>query len=287
MKLTLIHWGESRWRVLQPAIYLVSVLPVLVGALVFQKSKQSLDVAWVGLAVILIQHAINVFNDGTDWEKGADTEKNRSWVYFHNGNLFVLQTHAWMSLIVGLGLGVFLVIKENRSELLWVAIPLVALGLFYNHKQYTLSYTRWGEWVTGICYGPGVFGCLSYFISPKWSVNLVLGSVCFACLAVAVLLSHQPPQVLTDYAARKMSFAVRNGVEKTYFTSRVLTIICILLMWFLFQSDSSGRLTRAVQLGFTVLLLVVLPKRLSPPTILKTVTVQVVVLGLLLKGGTG
>ena len=37
----------------------------------------------------------------------------------------------------------------------------------------------------------------------------------FAALAVAVLLSHQPSQVLTDAMVGKRSFAVRFGVDTT------------------------------------------------------------------------
>ena len=46
--------------------------------------------------------------------------------------------------------------------------------------------------------------------------------IAFAALAVALLLSHQPPQIETDRRAGKLSFAVRFGVCTDRFTARLL-----------------------------------------------------------------
>ena len=282
MAIALANWSDSRWRVLQPAIYLVSVLPAVVCALVFPRSLPLSDVLLVGLAVVLIQHAINVFNDETDWEKGADTEKINSWFHFHRGDVVSLKIHAWVSLLVGVALGVALVIHKNRIEVLWVALPLVLLGVLYNFSRLPLSYTRWGEWVTGICYGPGVFGCLAYFLHPEWTFKLIVGSLAFGGLAVAVLLSHQPPQVLTDFAAGKMSFAVRYGVDKTYRTAGWLTLISLLLLTSLFFRTEGPPALNLCRLFCWFFFVVKLPERLSPPMILKSASLLVATLGFLL-----
>ena len=170
------HWIRSRWRVLNPAIYLISILPVLVCALASPSKSPFSFYGWVGLAVVLIQHAINVFNDETDWKKGADVEKKDSWFHFHKENSSALKTHARLSLIAGLLLGVGLVLEMDQLKILWVALPLVALGLLYNHPRWTLSYSHWGEWVTAICYGPGVFGCMFFLVHQRLSLELALVS---------------------------------------------------------------------------------------------------------------
>jgi 1,4-dihydroxy-2-naphthoate octaprenyltransferase len=285
MEVTLFNWSESRWRVLQPAIYLVSILPVLACVLLFENSRPLSEFLLVGVSVVLIQHAINVFNDDTDWEKGADTEKSNSWFHFHQGNNCSLKRHAWISLLAGVCLGIFLVVKANRSEILWVALPLVLLGFLYNFSHLALSYTRWGEWVTGICYGPGVFGCMAYFVHPQWSFDLLIGSLAFGFLAVAVLLSHQPPQILTDFAAGKMSFAVRQGVEKTYLVARWLTITSLILLMILFCGLDKPALSNLCCVTILVSTVVRLPKRLSPAVILKTASLLLLAFGLLLKAG--
>lgn len=276
-----LYLSESRWRVLQPAIYLISILPAFVCALLFKSSLEFPQFLLVGLAVVLIQHAVNVFNDEVDWKKGADGEKKDSWYHFHQGDVGVLKTHAWVSLILGLFIGISLLIQKDREEILWVALPLVLLGFFYNHSKWTLSYSKWGEWVTGLCYGPGVFGCMAYLLMPEFSWKLICGSLTFSFLAVAVLLSHQPPQVLTDFAAGKSSFAVRNGAVRTYQTARVLTFFTFFFLTLLlnpkWEISILGLTPLALLAGFAL----ALPKRPSPASILKLVTFQVLALGLL------
>lgn len=260
---------SSRWRVLQPAIYLISILPVIVCALALGGQAPFFYFLWVGSAVVLIQHGINVFNDEVDWKKGADIEKKDSWYYFHRENVLALKVHAWVSFLFGTILGIALVITLNRQEVFLIALPLLLLGFFYNHSQWTLSYSAWGEWVTGICYGPGVFGCMAYLFVPRLSFELVLGSLAFSFLAVAVLLSHQPPQVLTDFAAGKRSFAVRYGVEKTYFFARLLTQLSLFCLGMVFLMYQEGLFFRFLSLFVIFILSVTLPPRLSPPLILK------------------
>jgi len=237
----------------------------------------------MGVAVVLIQHAINVFNDETDWHRGADGEKELSWYHFHQGNSLALKCHAWGSLVLGVLLGMGVVTLSNRSEVLWAAIPLVALGCFYNHSRWALSYTRWGEWVTGICYGPGVFGCMAYVLTGEISRELLLGSFSCSSLAVSVLLSHQPPQVLTDFAAGKKSFAVRHGAKKTYATAKILCGLCLLSQALAFNWELKSFPGQAFIWIVSASLVFTLPAQLSPPAILKRSALQIMVLGLYLK----
>lgn len=287
MEQSLIQLSHSRWRVLQPAIYLVSILPTLICGFLFETTLPLSQLMGMGLAVVLIQHAINVFNDETDWKKGADAEKKESWHHFHRGNDLELRTHAWTSLVLGTGLGMWVVFQANRIEVLWTALPLVALGFFYNHSRWALSYTHWGEWVTGICYGPGVFGCMAYVLTGQISGELILGSLACSSLAVSVLLSHQPPQVLTDFAAGKSSFAVRHGAEKTYRAAKLLMVLCLFLLSFLFSSTADSVLMMGISWLFTLGLVLALPSKLSPPVILRGITFQTLCLGLLSKVGGG
>lgn len=281
MQSSLVHWSESRWRVLQPAIYLVSILPAWVCWLTLKDQASATHALFLGFSVVLIQHAINVFNDGVDWQKGADGEKQNSWMHFHQGQSSALKTHAWTSLWVGLVSGILVVQEAHRWEVLWVALPLVLLGLFYNHSRWTLSYTKWGEWVTGICYGPGVFGCMGYVLTGKLSMALLLGSFAFSCLAVSVLLSHQPPQVLTDFAAGKQSFAVRYGVEKTYRVAQQLFYASLLFLIGLTVIQEASLLIRWTLLGLMPWILIRTPQKLAPPDILKWSTIFIGTWGML------
>jgi len=215
---------DTGWRqALNPPIYLVSVLPGLGVPLLAQSYPgQGLGLLLATFAVVLLQHAINLFNDAADWRLGADVEKFDSWVRVHAGQPRTAVVHGGLSLLAGGLLGLIVLWHLDQLWLLLVALPMVGLGYLYNAGARPLSYTWLGEWVTGICYGPGVFGCLWLVAGFEVDAAMVAGMIAFASLAVSLLLSHQPPQIETDRNAGKQSFAVRFGVPRTVFAARLL-----------------------------------------------------------------
>ena len=221
------QWSEA----LNPPIYLVSVLPGLGVPLLAQVPLyHTVGLVLATLAVVLLQHAINLFNDAADWRLGADVEKHDSWVRVHRNNPRAAVVHGTVSLFAGGLLGLGVLWFQGQLWLLLVALPMVALGYLYNAGEKPLSYTHLGEWVTGICYGPGVFGCLWLVAGLQPGIGMLAGSIAFAALAAALLLSHQPPQVETDRHAGKHSFAVRFGVGRTIFTARILFLVFVAAM---------------------------------------------------------
>ncbi len=219
------------WQVFNPAIYLISILPAIAVIVLAGDSpvwKQGL--IFSTLAVVLLQHAINLFNDVSDWNLGADTEKMDSWVRVHNGNTRPVSIHALISFFSGGILGLSVLIIGDKLWLVFIALPLIGLGYLYNAGKSPLSYTWMGEWVTGICYGPGVFGCLWFVAGQNFDLTALSGMLAFAALAVSLLLSHQPPQIKTDRQAGKKSFCVRFGKQKTCQVSVLLFTIALLLI---------------------------------------------------------
>lgn len=225
-------------QALQAPIYLISVLPILAVVTLTGASRW----AWVivaGLGVIFLQHAVNVLNDVTDWSRGADVEKIGSWVRYHRGEKAIAARHGWFFVGAGLLTGMVALWAVQQWEVLWVAAPLVVLGLSYNLGANPLAYGRWGEWATGLCYGPGVAGCLTYVAVGKVEETGILLSLAFGFLAVAMLLNHQPPQVLNDSLAGKHCFAVRHGARATYRTARGLFALSVFLFVMTFLRKGS------------------------------------------------
>lgn len=233
--------GATRWQVaLNPPIYLVSVLPgVGVWLLAQGDLVHPLGLLLATFAVVLLQHAINLYNDAADWRLGADVEKADSWVRVHDLLPSRAVQHGTISLLSGGVLGLGVLWQQDQLWLIGIALPMVGLGYLYNAGDKPLSYTHFGEWVTGLCYGPGVFGCLWLVAGLQVNLSIVAGSMAFAALAVALLLSHQPPQIETDRQAGKLSFAVRYGEAATIRTARVLFAIFLLVM--LLAESSAGR----------------------------------------------
>lgn len=216
------------WQALNPPIYLISVLPAL-GVLLLTGFAWPIAAPLLvaTLAVILLQHGINLLNDVSDWALGADVDKANSWVRFHRLRSGIVERHGRLSLLAGALLGMALLALTGQLWIAVIASPLVALGYLYNAGKRPLSYTRLGEWVTGLCYGPGVFGCLWLLTGQPIDSAAVAGMLAFAALAMALLLSHQPPQIETDRAAGKLSFAVRHGAAATHRSAQALMLLFV------------------------------------------------------------
>lgn len=181
------------------------------------------------LAVILLQHAINLFNDISDWNLGADTEKMDSWVRLFDGKTSPVTTQALISFVTGGVIGLSVLFIGDKLWIVFIALPLITLGYLYNAGKPPLSYTWMGEWVTGICYG-GVFGCLWLVAGLELNVVAVMGMIAIAALAMSLLLSHQPPQFETDRQVGKRSFCVRYGKKKTKQVSVWLFTLALLFI---------------------------------------------------------
>ncbi len=216
------------WQALNPVIYLVSVLPLIGVYLITEDAFWVEGLALATLAVVLLQHAINLFNDVSDWQLGADSNKQDSWVRVFNGNTRPVFWQGVGSALLGMSLGLLVLAQSGKYWILYIATPMVLLGYLYNAGSRPLSYTALGEWVTGLCYGPGVFGCLYLLGNDQLTPASIGGMVTFACLAMALLLSHQPPQIDTDRQAGKHTFAVRYGVIATLNGVRMLLLVAVI-----------------------------------------------------------
>ncbi len=241
------------WQALQPAIYLISVIPVLWWFSARTEWNQGIWLLTAGLGVTLLQHAVNVFNDANDWNRGADSEKGNSWVRYHDFNVKRVFLHATLSLIAGVTVGLTALIATQKIWVLAAASPWLVLGLLYNLGPSPFAYSRWGELVTGLCYG-SVFACLWLTVPAASPLAAVLSSLGCGCLAVAVLLAHQPPQILTDAAAGKKTHAVIHGAKTTYRKARWLFRASLIFFGFsLFPMNKFPALSLAVLLAALLL----------------------------------
>lgn len=262
--------SKASWReALNPPIYLVSLLPGLgVPLLAPVPVEHATGLVLATFAVILLQHAINLFNDAADWRLGADVEKHDSWVRVHGGRPHTAVRHGLISLLVGGVVGLAVLWQHDQWWILLIALPMVALGYLYNAGSRPLSYTHLGEWVTGICYGPGVFGCLWLVAGLAPDAAMLAGMIAFAALAMALLLSHQPPQIETDRAAGKRSFAVRYGVRRTLLVARLLWLLFLLPVGAVLLQAAPGAARLVIVLAGSLIALWLLRGAVNPKRIL-------------------
>lgn len=265
------------WQSFNPAIYLISVLPGA-GIWITAGGNNGVWLVLATLAVVLLQHAINLLNDVSDWTLGADTEKLNSWVRFHHQDTRIAAVHGWTSFLLGGLLGLTVLVLADKLWILIVAAPLLILGYLYNSGPRPLSYTHLGEWVTGVCYGPGVFGCLWLLSGEDFDVRAITGSIAFAALAACLLLSHQPPQIETDRRAGKKSFAVRYGERRTRQWVYLLFVVFLLSFGTALWTRFGNALVFHVYAGMSLLALTYVSRQPPKPvTILMPSTLVLLV----------
>ena len=241
------------WQILNPAIYLISILPAIVVVLLSGQSTLWMSGLVVStLAVVLLQHAINLFNDVSDWDRGADVEKMDSWVRLFEGDTRPVQLQALISFVSGGLIGLAVLFYCQKLWIVYFSLPLICLGYLYNAGKSPLSYTWMGEWVTGICYG-GVFLGLWLVAGLAADISALIGTVAIGALAMSLLLSHQSPQLETDRNVGKQSFCVRYGKKKTQQFSIGLFSLSLMLI-------SMGTISSSMEttLQYVVLLIIVL-----------------------------
>lgn len=242
--MTTVHSPTRWWQVLNPAIYLVSILPG-VAVWLLARSPVHHGALWLAtLAVVLLQHGINLLNDAKDWQRGADIHKYDSWVRYHGGSMRTAFHHGLISLTAGGVLGLLVLLLYQRLWILGFALPLTVLGVLYNAGRRPLSYTAAGEWATALCYG-GVFSGLWFVAGQPAGRIALLGTLAFAAFATALLFSHQPPQIETDRQAGKRSFAVRHGALFTCQVASALWAVAlgllVLACWLGSQAVAMGK----------------------------------------------
>ena len=206
-----IETDSSFLSFLNPRIYLISILPAL-ALFTPNQAGQGLRLVWATFSLVLLQHGVNLLNDLEDDRRGADDNKSDSWIR-HFKNSAILQKHGLAFFFSGIFLGLLCLLHfQNLGVVLWSA-PFVWAAWAYNKSDKPISYSRFSEWVTAACYGPGVVVSLALLCNQSLNLRTISLSLAFAALAAAVLLAHQIPQISDDQKVSKQSFALRHGAR--------------------------------------------------------------------------
>jgi 1,4-dihydroxy-2-naphthoate polyprenyltransferase len=221
--------GLKVWlRAAQAQSFVVSVIPVLVGAAVavFQGAPLAPLLLLLTLAGVLAIHAAtNMSNDWVDYKTGVDNQPPEIISPFTAGSrvlpdkLLTPDQHrrVWLILYaIGAAIGLYLALTVADG---WVILALGAsmglLSLFYTYPPLKLQYHGFGEALVGIIFGPVlVFG--SYFVQAhRLDLQPLLVSVPFGIFVAAFLLVNEMPEWQSDPKGGKVTVPARVGLEKS------------------------------------------------------------------------
>jgi 1,4-dihydroxy-2-naphthoate polyprenyltransferase len=215
-------------RAAQAQSFVVSVIPVLVGAAI--AAGQGSPLVWPLLlltlvGVLAIHAATNMSNDYIDYKTGVDNQPPEIISPFTAGSrvlpdkLLTPEQHkrAWLALYaVGAAIGLYLAYAVADG---WVILVLGGsmglLSLFYTYPPLKLQYHGAGEVLVGVIFGPVlVFG--AYFVQAhRIDLLPIVASVPFGLFVSAFLLVNEMPEWQSDPKGGKQTVPARVGLEKS------------------------------------------------------------------------
>ena len=203
---------------MRPHTLTAAVMPVLIGTSIAY-SDGSFDLplfAAMMTASVLIQAAVNMFNEYFDYKRGLDSIESVGigGVIVRNEleEKTVLRT-AIAFFSVSVILGVYICSRTSW----WIAgvgSVAMAVGYFYSAGRSPLAYTALGETAAGIFMGP-VIVLIAYFIQRRTlTLPVVLLSVPISILVASILMANNIRDAEGDLRKGRKTLAILWGREK-------------------------------------------------------------------------
>lgn len=217
---------------MRPHTLTAAVMPVLIGtSMAYADGAFDLPLfAAMMLASVLIQAAVNMFNEYFDYKRGLDSVESVGIGGVIVRNEIEEKTVLTMAVLffsMSILLGVYICVRTSW----WVAAVgsfAMAVGYLYSAGKSPLAYTPFGEAAAGIFMGP-VIVLIAYFIQ-RSTVTLpaVLISIPISILVAAILLANNIRDSEGDLRKGRRTLAILWGRERAIAFLNIMFIISFL-----------------------------------------------------------
>jgi len=227
---------------MRPHTLTASIMPVLIGTAI-ALGERGIDLilfAVVLLASILIQSAVNMFNEYFDFKRGLDTKDSVGigGVIVHDEiSKRVVLDMAELFFVISILLGVYICIKTSW----WVAIAgsvSMAVGYLYSGSRSPIAYTPFGEMAAGIFMGPMIVVIAFYVQAGSITVDSIILSLPISILVAAILLANNIRDMDGDMKKGRRTLAILLGHSKAttvlaymFITNFVLVALLVFFKW--------------------------------------------------------
>ncbi len=247
---------ESWYRLTRPHTLTAAVMPVLIGtAMGF--ADGTVDVALFAamlIASVLIQSAVNMFNEYFDFKRGLDTAESVG-IGGVIVNKEMEERTVLLTAVAFFSVSVLLGVYVCARTTWWIAVVGSAsmfIGYLYSAGPRPLAYTSFGELAAGIFMGP-VIVLISYFVQTRrMTLDAVLISVPISILVAAILMANNIRDALPDSQKGRRTLAVLWG--KTRATSFLGWMFACAMLW------TIGLVMYRLLSPWTLIVLLSLPK---------------------------
>lgn len=189
------------------------------------------------LSMILIQSATNMINDYFDFKRGADTNKSGHEKALVSGEitlkqvLFVILIYQLIALVIGI-----FIASQTSYYILLVAVFGVIISILYAFGPLPISYTPFGEIVSGVTMGIGITTTVIYIHSGVFNIVTILVAIPTALYIGTILLSNNLSDLQEDKKAGRRTLpiliGVKNGERLWIFNISFLLILTFVLVIF-------------------------------------------------------
>lgn len=204
-----------RWlRAIDPPIYVVGLLPPLVGAASTLSTASPFPLSlWFFpiLGFLLLHGATNVANDAFDAATRADRVKRHSMARLAAPNSLLAAAAILVALAAACGL--FPWLRHPSWTVPLLSTVGVVLLYVYHGPPLRLSHRGWGELVTFFGFGPIPLWATAALGDGWIPGSAVLPGILVGLAAVVVLVHHNLASRESDGAAGKRTLAVRFGTS--------------------------------------------------------------------------
>jgi len=193
------------------------LVPVILGSIYSEYAFGTLNVFYLILlviAMILIQSATNMINDYFDFKRGADSNKSGDEKALVSGEttpkqvLFIIFLYQFIAFMIGV-----FIASQTSYYILLVAIIGELISILYASGPLPISYTPFGEIVSGVTMGIGITSTVLYIQSGIFNLNTVLVAVPTALFIGTILLTNNLSDIKEDREVGRKTLPIIIGIK--------------------------------------------------------------------------
>ncbi|WP_297421414.1 prenyltransferase [Clostridium sp.] len=216
------------------------LVPVILGSVYSKYAFGKLNILYLillAIAMILIQSATNMINDYFDYKRGADSNKSTDEKALVSGEttskqvLFIIVLYQFIALMIG----IFLARQTSYYSLL-VAVIGGLISILYAFGPLPISYTPFGEIISGVTMGIGITSTVIYIQSGIINLNTILVAIPTALFIGTILLTNNLSDIEEDREAGRKTLPIiigKKNAEKLWIINVIMLFvltICLVLI---------------------------------------------------------
>jgi 1,4-dihydroxy-2-naphthoate octaprenyltransferase len=239
-----LEFADKWLRLMRPHTLTASLTPVLIGtALAFNNVKIDFVLfAAMLVASVLIQSAVNMFNEYFDFRRGLDTKDSVGIggviVRDEISERAVLQT-AKLFFFISILLGIYICLRTSWWVALAGSISMI-IGYLYSGSKSPIAYSPFGELTSGIFMGPMIVVIAFYIQTGSVTANSIILSLPISILVAAILLANNIRDADGDMRKGRRTLAILLGqsAATTALSAMFISAFSLVILFVILRSAS-------------------------------------------------